>query len=79
MKETKTECAWCGVHMRGNPEAERVTHSICSVCEAVENRKIDATLISDGSHKLCLNCGHAFERAENAQYCRPECEMGHLR
>lgn len=75
----KTVCAWCGAHMSGNPEAEIVPHGLCSVCEAVKNRKIDALLVSNGSYKLCLNCGHAFSKSENAQYCRLECENDHLR
>lgn len=75
-KNFKIACGWCGVTMKEGSE-EVVSHGICVDCEKVENRKADALLIADGSHKLCLNCGNAFKKDSNAQYCRSECETAH--
>lgn len=75
----KTICAWCGVTMKEG-SGEAVSHGLCVDCEKVEERKIDSALLSKGWHALCLGCGHVFfKEGLKAQYCRPECEMGHLR
>lgn len=35
----RSVCAWCGVHMRGTPNAENVSHGICDRCREAEELK----------------------------------------
>jgi hypothetical protein len=38
---TKTVCAWCGKHLKGDPNAERTSHGMCADCEIEVNNQID--------------------------------------
>jgi predicted Zn-ribbon and HTH transcriptional regulator len=36
MSTIKTVCAWCGAHIKGDPDALHTSHSICPSCKSKE-------------------------------------------
>lgn len=40
MENFKVICAWCGVFIRGNSEASKISHGICRTCLAKQMEEI---------------------------------------
>ncbi|MEK9753265.1 MAG: hypothetical protein VW338_08655 [Rhodospirillaceae bacterium] len=40
---TRIRCAWCGIHLSGNPIAPRISHGMCPGCQARQQAEFNET------------------------------------